>query len=157
MYYCIYAFVCLWESVILSYIFSPASYKCVVFRFQSLWLWELLLMWEERNLGDISEGCCFKGIVACRQSCRKERRKKREVESPSMVIYHVCDMMVMTGILNGRGMETIRARLTQMQMQSENLSGQDRWERERERARGWDVGYDTICMQNHDRIALVRS
>lgn len=32
-----------------------------------------------------------------------QKRRERERKSPSMVIYHVCDMMVMTGILNGRG------------------------------------------------------
>lgn len=27
--------------------------------------------------------------------------ERREGESPSMMIFHVCDMLVMTGILNG--------------------------------------------------------
>lgn len=33
----------------------------------------------------------------------KRSGEGRGRESPCMVIHHVCDMMVMTGILNGRG------------------------------------------------------
>lgn len=96
--------VCLGKDLILSF-FPLQLRNAKLSDFTSLWCWELLLMWEERNLGEISEGCFFKGTVAVRgvEMEAEERWKERENESPSVVIYHACGMMVMTGILNGRG------------------------------------------------------
>lgn len=83
----VYVLVCVCVKKCHFKLLSSATYKCGAFRLLCLWCRELLLMWEERNLGEISEGCFFKGAVAARAVERRKERKKNA--SPSVVIYHV--------------------------------------------------------------------